>query len=147
MARNQYEFDSRLFSLDFRAECWSHFKSSSVGAVVTMGNPLSRPDDLAYVVDYVRPTVLITTPEVAVGLEAHWASSPPTQKPRLLLAPGVGTMEDPEGRLEDERCLSTALDDAGVPLSDASGEVISKSQRKKLIKQMDKQAKLVGGGK
>ena len=39
------------------------------------------------------------------------------------------------------------LDEGGVPLADAAGEPLSKSQRKKLIKQMDKQAKLVGAGK
>jgi cysteinyl-tRNA synthetase len=35
-----------------------------------------------------------------------------------------------------------ALDAEGVPLEDASGEPLSKSQRKKLIKEMEKQAKL-----
>ena len=37
-----------------------------------------------------------------------------------------------------------ALDAEGVPLEDASGEPLSKSQRKKLIKEMEKQAKLTG---
>ncbi len=100
---------------DTPAFAWVFFGALKLGAVVTMGNPLSRPEDLAYVVDYVRPTVVVTTPEVAVGLQTHWDDSPPEQAPRFLLAPGVATMEDPESRLDDERCLAAALEAAGTP--------------------------------
>lgn len=47
---------------------WSFFATLAHGAVVAMGNPASPPDDLSYVVDYSRCSVLITTPPVAEAL-------------------------------------------------------------------------------
>ena len=76
---------------------WSIFGTLAAGGVVTMGNPNSPVDDLAYVVDYVRASVVITTPEVATALAERL---PPTPRPRaMLLAPDVATGEDPERRV------------------------------------------------
>src|SRR6201999_2202736 len=47
---------------------WSIFGILAAGGVLAMGNPLSPPDDLDYVIDYVKAAVLITTPAVAVQL-------------------------------------------------------------------------------
>ncbi|TMQ16567.1 MAG: benzoate-CoA ligase family protein [Deltaproteobacteria bacterium] len=47
---------------------WSIFATLAAGGVVTMGNPAAPPDDLAYVLGYVRAAVLITTPAVAEAL-------------------------------------------------------------------------------
>src|SRR5438132_12402570 len=41
---------------------WSFFGTLTAGAIVTMGNPDAPVEDLAYVIDYVRPQVLITIP-------------------------------------------------------------------------------------
>lgn len=85
---------------------WAFFGALGAGGVVAMGNPLSSADDLDDVVDYVRPRVVITTPEVAKGLEAAWGGRP---KAELLLVPGAGTFDDPEAPIDDPRCLATRL--------------------------------------
>ena len=89
---------------------WAFFGVLKTGAVVTMGNPLSKAEDLAYVTEYVRATAIITTDEVAKRLEDHW--SPSDRRPPMLLVPNAATFEDPEARLDDPRCLSTALESA-----------------------------------
>jgi benzoate-CoA ligase family protein len=76
---------------------WSIFGTLAAGGVVTMGNPIAPIDDLAYVIDYIRASVLITTPEVAVALAER---IPPTPKPRaMLLVPDTPTGDDPERRV------------------------------------------------
>jgi benzoate-CoA ligase family protein len=61
---------------------------------VTMGNPVAPPDDLAYVLGYVKAAVLITTPAVAEALAPRLAELP--QLTGVLLAPDAATGEDPE---------------------------------------------------
>jgi len=76
---------------------WSIFGTLAAGAVVTMGNPVAPIDDLAYVIDYVRASVVITTPEVATALGERLS---PTPRPRaMLLVPDTPTGEDPERRV------------------------------------------------
>ena len=89
---------------------WAFFGALKAGATVAMGNPLSKTEDLLYVIDYVSPTVVITTDEVAGRLDAHFAGRP--DQPKLLVTPNPGTFDDPEAPLSDPRCLARALTDA-----------------------------------
>jgi benzoate-CoA ligase family protein len=83
---------------DLPAFAWSIFGTLAAGGVVTMGNPVAPVDDLAYVIDYVRAAVIITTPEVAAQLAERL---PPNPKPRaMLLVPDVPTGEDCERRVQ-----------------------------------------------
>jgi benzoate-CoA ligase family protein len=77
---------------------WAIFATLAAGGVVTMGNPIAPLDDLAYVLDYVKAAVLITTPEVAEPLAPRLAQLPHLRA--VLLAPGAATGEDPEARVE-----------------------------------------------
>ncbi|MEE2786838.1 MAG: benzoate-CoA ligase family protein [Myxococcota bacterium] len=91
---------------------WTFFGALKSGATVALGNPLSKAEDLAYVIDYIRPTVLVTTPSVIKRLEEHWQETPNTHQPVSLLVPDAATFDDPEARLPDPRCLATALNSA-----------------------------------
>ena len=62
---------------------------------------------------------------------------------RALIAPAEMFKPEHDGVFEREVSYGS-LDEEGVPLTDAAGEELSKSARKKLGKQMAKQAKLVG---
>jgi benzoate-CoA ligase family protein len=73
---------------------WAIFGTLAAGGVVTMGNPIAPPDDLWYVLDYVKAGVLITTPEVAEELAPRLAALPHLRA--VLLAPGAATGDDPE---------------------------------------------------
>jgi len=73
---------------------WAIFATLAAGGVLAMGNPLSPPDDLCYVLDYVKAAVLITTPEVAEALAPRLARLPHLRV--VLLAPGAATGDDPE---------------------------------------------------
>src|SRR5262249_1766519 len=73
---------------------WGIFATLAAGGVLTMGNPVAPADDLAYVLDYVKAAVLITTPEVAEALAPRLAALP--QLTGVLLAPSAATGEDPE---------------------------------------------------
>jgi benzoate-CoA ligase family protein len=73
---------------------WAIFATLLAGGVLAMGNPAAPLDDLAYVLGYVKPRVLITTPEVAEALAPRLAEL--SQLRVVLLAPGVATGEDPE---------------------------------------------------
>ena len=73
---------------------WAIFATLAAGGVLAMGNPAAPPDDLAYVLDYVKAAVLITTPEVAEALAPRLAALP--HLVAVLLAPGAATGEDPE---------------------------------------------------
>jgi benzoate-CoA ligase family protein len=79
---------------DTPAFAWSIFGILAAGGVLAMGNPISPPDDLAYVLDYVRATVLITTPEVATALAPRLGELPALRA--VLLAPNAATDDDPE---------------------------------------------------
>ncbi len=77
---------------------WSFFATLAHGNVVAMGNPAAPRDDLAYVIDYVRAAVVITTPSVASALADALANTPYLL--RVLLVPDVATGEDPESAFE-----------------------------------------------
>src|SRR5262249_29385638 len=47
---------------------WTFFGTLAAGAVVTMGNPDAPTEDLARVIDYVEPRVVVTIPRVALAL-------------------------------------------------------------------------------
>lgn len=79
---------------DTPAFAWSIFGILAAGGVLAMGNPISPPDDLAYVLEYVRATVLITTPEVAASLAPRLRELPCLRA--VLLAPFANTDDDPE---------------------------------------------------
>ena len=97
---------------DIAPFAWSFFGALKAGGVVAMGNPLSKAEDLSYVVDYIRPRVIITTEDVASRLEHYWGDR--TDRPALLLTPDAGTFDDPEGHLGDVRCLATQLQNASA---------------------------------
>jgi benzoate-CoA ligase family protein len=73
---------------------WAIFATLAAGGVLTMGNPLAPPDDLCYVLGYVKAAVLITTPEVADALAPRLAELPHLRI--VLLAPSAATGDDPE---------------------------------------------------
>ncbi len=84
---------------------WAFFGALKAGAVVAMGNPLTPSDGLEYVLEYVQPRILVTTPEVAERIAIP-------SDVTVLLAPNAGTFEDPEAALADPRCLANALEAA-----------------------------------
>ena len=99
---------------DAPAFAWAFFGVLANGSVVTMGNPAAPVDDLAYVIDYVRATVLITLPEVARNLAPVIAASDTLRI--VLLVPDTATGGDPEGDCEPlavpGRCEFAALREA-----------------------------------
>jgi benzoate-CoA ligase family protein len=83
---------------DTPAFVWSIFGTLAAGGVVAMGNPIAPVEDLAYVVDYVRAAVVITTPSVATALAPHIKDVHTLHA--LLLAPDAATGDDPEAPCE-----------------------------------------------
>ena len=75
---------------------WSIFGILAAGGVLAMGNAQAPIDDLAYVVDYIRAAVVITTPQVAAQLAPKLADCVHT----VLLAPDAPTGADPEASVE-----------------------------------------------
>jgi benzoate-CoA ligase family protein len=76
-----------------------------------MGNPIAPPDDLAYVLDYVKAAVFITTPAVAAQLAPRLAQSPHLRA--VLVAPDAATGDDPEASVPTGDLagpLATSLD-------------------------------------
>lgn len=113
-----------LVGYDTPAFAWSFFGTLANGSVVAMGNPESPADDLAYVLDYVRASALVTTPRVANALAAAIQTSRWLRA--LLLVPDAPTGADIEGdvaRLDfDVRHLAIkplARAIADVPADDA----------------------------
>lgn len=76
---------------------WSIFGTLAAGGVVTMGNNIAPLDDLAYVLEYVKAAVLITTPAVAHGLGPRYSSLPNLKG--VLLVPDAATGDDPEAKM------------------------------------------------
>jgi benzoate-CoA ligase family protein len=76
---------------------WSFFGALACGGVVVMGNPRATADHLAYVLDYARPSALITTPGVAESLADPLRRAPGLRA--VLLAPDTPTGADPEGEV------------------------------------------------
>lgn len=73
---------------------WAFFAALAHGNVVAMGNPVSPREDLAYVIDYIRASVVVTVPSVANDLSEVLARTPHVAS--VLLVPEVATGEDPE---------------------------------------------------
>jgi len=86
-----------------------------------MGNPAAPPDDLQYVVDYIRASVLITTPGVAEKLVAAKGRS----FRAVILVPETATGEDPEQPL----AIPPALRDARVPVVPMTDAIAQAPQR------------------
>jgi benzoate-CoA ligase family protein len=86
---------------------WAIFATLAAGGVLAMGNPQSPPDDLCYVLDYVKAAVLITTPEVAEALAPRLAQLPHLRV--VLLAPGAATGDDPEATVALDALAQLAL--------------------------------------
>ncbi len=70
---------------------WSFFATLHHGAVVAMGNPEAPSADLAYLVEYTRPTAVITIPRVAASIATALADA---DLRALVLAPEVATGGD-----------------------------------------------------
>jgi benzoate-CoA ligase family protein len=83
---------------------WGIFGTWTAGGVLAMGNPAAPVADLEYVVDYIRASVLITTPRVAADLVARKARS----YRAVLLVPDVPTGEDPEQAVDVPEALRGA---------------------------------------
>jgi benzoate-CoA ligase family protein len=99
---------------------WSIFATLAAGGVVTMGNPIAPADDLAYVLDYVKAAVLITTPAVAAQLAPRLARLPHLRA--ILLAPDAATGDDPE---------------ATVPASSLDGAAGTENGRTRRVMSLD----------
>lgn len=80
---------------DTPAFAWTLFGTLANGSVVAMGNPDAPPADLAYVLDYIRASALVTTPTVAEALRETIANSSSLRA--LLLVPETPTGGDVEG--------------------------------------------------
>ena len=77
---------------------WSIFATFAAGGVLTMGNPIAPIEDIRYVIEYVRASIMVTTPQVAAALAPHLDDLPHLQT--ILLAPDAATSEDPEARCD-----------------------------------------------
>jgi len=104
--------EERVFIVlpDIPPFAWSIFATWAAGGVVTMGNPIAPIEDLLYVIEYVRASIVITTPEVAEQLadcyQQRLRVGEPMHRPAaVLLAPFAVTGDDPE----------TTLAPAGAP--------------------------------
>ncbi|MEE2756611.1 MAG: benzoate-CoA ligase family protein [Myxococcota bacterium] len=91
---------------------WAFFGALKAGGTIAMGNPLSKPEELIYVTNYVQARVLVTTESVADILRPLLTMQ--ISPPKLFVVPDASTMEDPERQLDTDDCLSTALDSLTV---------------------------------
>ena len=94
---------------------WGIFATWTAGGVLAMGNSAASVEDLAYVVDYIRASVIVTTPSVAANLVAAMGRSHSGQNHRIravVLVPETATGEDPEQPLT----IPLALRDAPFPV-------------------------------
>ena len=113
---------------------WSIFATFAAGGVLTMGNPIAPLDDIRYVIEYVRASILVTTPAIATGLAPHLETLPHLRT--VLLAPDAATDDDPEARcaIPDEmrgyitqrRVLSL---DQAIELGDGSDRALPRTRR------------------
>ena len=85
---------------------FAFFATLAHGNVVAMGNPASPPDDLAYVVDYIRAAALVTVPAVAESIADALRRAPHLRC--VVLAPDVATGEDAETACAIPEALSGA---------------------------------------
>lgn len=91
---------------DTPAFAWGIFGTLAAGAVLAMGNPIAPADDLAYVLDYVRASVLITTPEVAAALAPRLGEL--DRLKAILLSPDAATGDEVERAVEVPAALAGA---------------------------------------
>jgi len=91
---------------DSPAFVWSIFATLAHGSVVAMGNPHAAIDDLAYVCEYTRATLIITIPIVAEALQLHKSDI----VKGLLLVPDVDTFSDPEAKFDISDSLKHCVD-------------------------------------
>ena len=91
---------------DTPAFAWSFFGALTHGAVVAMGNPVVKAEDLLYVNEYVRASVLITEPGVAEAMAPGLKENPYLKA--VLLVPDAATGEDPEARVDVPAALAGA---------------------------------------
>ena len=76
---------------------WAFFGTLARGAVVAMGNPDSKIEQIEYLVGYTRATALITVPRVAEAVrEAIAKTHVARDLLRVWVVPETGTGEDPE---------------------------------------------------
>ena len=83
------------------------------GAVVAMGNPDAPPDDLAYLVEYTRASVVITNPRAAAAIRPALAAA---GLRALILVPEVATGGDVEADITPPAALAAL---APISLRDA----------------------------
>ena len=88
---------------DTPAFAWTFFAVLRAGGVVTLGNPDAPHEDLAYVLDYVRAGLLVTTPKAALALAG--AIGQGQHLGHVLLVPDVPTGGDCEEPLEVPEAL------------------------------------------
>ena len=95
---------------------WTFFATLKAGGVVTMGNPHTRLEDVAYVIDYVQPRILVTIPAVAEALRDKIEEHRRTARLEVFLVPDVATGDDPTVRIPNPQsavsgawCLESAL--------------------------------------
>ena len=107
---------------DSPAYAWAFFATLHHGAVVAMGNPDAPADDLAYLVEYTRASVVITTPRAAMGIRPALAAA---GLRALILVPEVATGEDVEGdvwsSMGPTSPTSPTSDEASAELSPEDG--------------------------
>jgi benzoate-CoA ligase family protein len=99
---------------------WAIFGTLAAGGVVAMGNPIAPPDDLAYVLEYVKAAVLITTPAVAAELAPRLARLPHLRA--VLLAPDAATGDDPEAPVPAADVAAGSFEVASLEAAIAGGE-------------------------
>jgi benzoate-CoA ligase family protein len=73
---------------------WAIFGTLACGGVVAMGNPIAPEDDLCATLAYIRATVVITVPAVAMAFAQRERELP--QLRRILVVPDAATEDDPE---------------------------------------------------
>ena len=95
---------------------WSFFGTLARGAVVTMGNPDSPPEDLARIIEYVGARVVITLPRVAAALSPLVAHGAPDLE-SILLVPDTATGGDPEGPVDGVAPVRSMLVEALTDLA------------------------------
>ena len=98
---------------DTPAFVYAFFATLHHGAVVAMGNPDAPPDDLAYLVEYTRASVVVTNPRAAAAIRPALAAA---GLRALILVPEVATGGDVEADITAPLSLAAL---APISLRDA----------------------------
>ena len=76
---------------------WAFFGTLARGAVIAMGNPDSKPEQIEYLVGYTRATAIVTVPRVAEALrESITKTYVGREVLRIWVVPDTQTGENPE---------------------------------------------------